>query len=302
MSLGLPDSSLTKFTLPFSMAARDQAVIPRHTFLPPPGRPRWQLQDGDPLDLLYLSWGGRWLGDHPVPLAQHEGWVYAVVLEGTPGLVIRDRMIQTRRGDVFLFHPDCAYGWQDGPGLSCRLLCWLWRTPPAHSRLVPAAGGFLHLRVNGLALRRLAGINRQCQRDVIQAGETEGLTLRRAHLDLDICLAAALRLPEKANPHYRITMALNFLRQNPAAVQPVKGLCEYLQVSPATLRSLFQTHCGKGPQAVALEMRMERAQKRLAAGNIPVKEIAYELGYRHPNDFSRAYKRYFGASAVRREK
>lgn len=280
----------------------DQVPIPRHTFLPPPGRPRWQSDDPADSELIYLSWGMRWMGDHPIPLAQHEGWVYIAILEGTPGIILRDRQMSVRRGDVFIFHPDCAYGLADRPGVPCRPMTWLWRTPPAHSQLAPQPGSYLPLRANDAALRRLAGINRQCQRDVTLAGETSLLALRRAHLDLDIALAAVLGRPEKVNPHHRIRMALSFLHQNPAALQPAKSLCEYLQVSPATLRSLFHTHCGKGPQAVALDLRMQRAKQRLAAGNIQVKQIAYELGYQHPNDFSRAYKRYYGESAHRKEK
>ena len=206
------------------------------------------------------------------------------------------------RGDALIFHPDCAFGWWDMPGVSCRPMSWLWRTPPVHSLLAPKPGGYFRLRVGDAALLRLNSINRQCQRAVALEGETAGLALRRAHLDLDICLAEALDRPEKVNPGYRMKAALNFLHQNPAVLQPVKRLCEYLQISSATLRNLFQEHCGKSPQTVALRMRMERARKRLMARNVTVKEVACELGYSHPNDLCRAYKRFFGKPVFRKEK
>lgn len=272
------------------------AAVPRHTFLPPPGRPRWQPGAATDLELLYLSWGVRWMGDHPIPMAQHEGWAYLAVMEGTPTILTRDGSLRVRRGNIFIVHPDCAYGWSDRPGASCRLMSWLWRTPPAHSLLAPPPSAYRRQEVDDAALRRLTAINRLCQRHVALAGETAGLALRRSHLDLDIALAEALCRREKGNPEYRMKMALNYLHQNPAALQPGKSLCEYLQISPATLRSLFQKHCGKSPQAVALELRMERARKRLAVRTVTVKEVASELGYGHPNDFSRAYKRYFGES------
>lgn len=234
------------------------------------------------------------MGDHPIPMAQHEGWVYAVVLRGTPTMVICEGTKPLCRGDVLIFHPDCAYGWKDLAGVPCRLMSWLWRTPPAHSLLTPKPGGYLRFRVGDAALNRLMKVNHQCQRDVARVGETVGLALRRAHLDLDLCLAEALNRPQKVNADHRMNLALNFLAQNPAMIKPVNGLCEYLQISPATLRNLFQKHCGKSPLAVALEMRMEWARKRLTAGSITVKEIANELGYSHANDFSRAYKRHFG--------
>ena len=250
-------------------------------------------------ELRYLSWGLRWMGEHPIPLAMHEGWVYAVICEGSPTVLIQDHPRRTQVGDVFIFHPDCAYGWRDQPKRSCRLMTWLWRTPPTHSLLIPAASGYRHLRVDARTLQRLTAIHQHCLQEVAVVGELAFLGLRRARLDLDICLAGALKYRDPADQRYRIDLALHFLRQNPAALQPAKRLCEYLQIAPATLRNLFQQHCGRSPQAVALEMRMRHARARLAAGHVAVKELAFELGYRHPNDFSRAYKRYFGAVATR---
>lgn len=75
----------------------------------------------------------------------HDGWVYAVILEGVPVLQFQSSQRATKPGDVFIFHPDCAYGWQDLPKNPCKLMTWLWRTPPTHSNLVPAAEGFRHV-------------------------------------------------------------------------------------------------------------------------------------------------------------
>ena len=249
-------------------------------------------------ELLYLSWGLRWMGEHPIPLAMHEGWVYALILEGSPKALIQGCLRPTRRGDVFIFHPDCAYGWKDQPHHSCRLMTWLWRTPPSHSLLAPTPGGYRHLRVDDRTLHHLVVIHQRCLQEVAVAGELAFLGLHRARLDLDITLAGALKHRDPANPHYRMNLAMNFLRHNPAALQPAKSLCEYLQVAPSTLRNLFQQSCGRSPQAVALEMRMTQAREQLATGRFSVKQVAFDLGYRHANDFSRAFKRYFGVAAT----
>ncbi len=264
--------------------------------LPPQGRPRWMPRDPAGWELLYLSWGLRWMGEHPIPLARHEGWVYAVILEGSPSVLINGRARPTRRGEVLIFHPDCAYGWRDKGHRPSRLLTWLWRTPPAHSQLAPAASAYRQLRVGEQALRRLVTINRDCLRAVGEAGEMAALALRRARLDLDLCLAAELGRSEPADRQYRANLAVHYLRHNPGALKPAKCLCDYLQVSPASVRELFQKHLGRSPQAVALELRMQHARNQLAHG-ASVKQIAAELGYRHANDFSRAYKRYFKENA-----
>jgi len=274
-----------------------EPVIPRRIMLPPPGRPRWMPQDPAGAELLYLSWGTRWMGDHPIPLAMHDGWVYALILDGAPKLMLQSHQRPTKRGDVFIFHPDCAYGWQDKPKCASRMLTWLWRNPPTHSRLLPAPGDCWHIQSSQPQVRQLVGIHQHCLRDVGAIGETALLSLRRARLDLDICLASALGCVEPVNEPVRLNMALHFLRHNPAIKQPVKSLCEHFNMTPTTLRSLFQRHCGRSPQAVALEIRMNYAKKRLSHSDVAVKTVADELDYRHANDLSRAYKSYFGVGA-----
>lgn len=274
--------------------------IQRHTFLPPPGRPRWQSKKGSNSELMYLSWGVRWMGNHPIPLAKHDGWVYVVIQEGTPEMLLCWKKLSLQAGDVLIIDPECAYGWTDQSARACQPMTWMWRTAPAHSQITPKPGRFLHWRVKNEVLRELAGINRLCQREAGWAGETSRLVLRRTHLDLDICLSRSRCRRNEKDQQQLFKMALRFLRKNRADLQPARSLCEYLQVSPSTLRNLFQKNCGKRPQAVAQDLRMELAQERLKTGRVPVKQVAYELGYRHPNDFSRAYKRYFGQSALGR--
>lgn len=273
-----------------------EKTFPRRTYLPPEGRPRWMPRDPAGWELLYLGWGLRWFGESPIPPAMHEGWAYCAVLEGAPRAVLSRGARPTRPGSVFIFHPDCAYGWSDRPGAACRMLTWLWRTPPEHSALAPPPGEVKRLTLAPAALHHLSAIHAACLREVAAPSELAVLAIRRARLDLDIALARALgRHP--ADPRRRFNLAVQFLRQNPAELEPVKRLCEYLQVSPATLKTIFHEHCGQSPQAFALAERMGLARRRLAAGEGSIKQIAYELGYRHPNDFSRAFKRFFGATA-----
>jgi AraC-like DNA-binding protein len=271
--------------------------VPRCIMLPPLGRPRWMPQDPAGAELLYLSWGVRWMGDHPIPLALHDGWVYAVILEGNPTLKFADSRCRTRPGDVFILHPDCAFGWEDKPRQAARMISWLWRNAPTHSKLAPVAGKWCRIKVAADRLRQLVAIHQHCLREVRATGETALLSLQRARLDLDICLARALSRAEPADRHVRLSVALHFLRHHPGIKHPVKGLCEHLNITPATLRALFQRHCRRSPQAVALDIRMHYAQQRFSRDKASVKEVAYELGYHHANDLSRAYREYFGAPA-----
>jgi AraC-like DNA-binding protein len=247
-------------------------------------------------ELLYLSWGSRWMGEQPIPQAMHDGWVYAVIVDGSPYAVVRGRKIRTAPGTVLIFHPDCPYGWIDRPRRSSRVMTWLWKTPPTHSALQPATGGYVRIKVGNVALRKLVAVNRQCYREVAVPGELACLALRRARLDLDIILATAMKRVQPPDSSYRANLALQYLRHNLSELYPAKRLCEYLQVSPSALRVLFHRHFRTSPNAVALELRMSRAGELLAAGRLSVKEIAYRLGDQHANDFSRAFRGFFGHS------
>ena len=278
------------------MPAMSQTAYPRRTFLPPAGRPRWQSDDPAAGELLYLSWGYRCFGDHPLPTAMHDGWVCWVLLEGSPGLVLGGRSRRVKAPAVFIFHPDCAYGWTDRPGHRCEQLTWLWRSPPAASVLRPPPGGHLALRVEESVLRRVRAAHAACRQAVAFPSELGVLSLLRSRLDLDIALAESLERRAAPDPAYRYQLAAAFLRNHLAERDPVRQVCEYLQVSPATLKNLFHQYSGSSPLVFVLRERMRRARLRLLAG-ASVKEVAHELGYRHPNDLSRAFKRFHGTTS-----
>jgi AraC-like DNA-binding protein len=271
-------------------------TYPRHLYLPPAGRPRWLPRDPDAWDLLYLSWGRRWFRDNPIPIAMHDGWVYVAVLDGAPQLVTDSGTQRIRAGSVIVVHPDCAYGWTDQPRHSCRILAWLWRSAPALATLQPPAGGFLCLKLDRAAMRRLAALHANSVREVATPDEAAVLSLHCARLELDIILARAGNRPPAVDSRYRMKLALEFLRNNLAERQPVQRLCEYLQVTPAVLNTLFRQHSGESVKRFLLRWRMQVARAKLRDEHLPAKQVAFELGYRHANDFSRAFKRFFGVT------
>jgi AraC-like DNA-binding protein len=272
-------------------------TYPRRLYLPPAGRPRWLPRDPDAWDLLYLSWGQRWFGDSPIPVAMHDGWVYVAILEGAPMFVTQDGARKVPAGSALVIHPDCAYGWTDKPRRSCRILTWLWRSAPALASLQPATGGFRCFEADRATLRRLAALHANCVREVATPDEVAVLSLHCARFELDIALARAQNRPPEVDSRYRMKLAMEFLRNNPAEREPVRRLCEYLQLTPAALNALFRQHSGESAKSFLLRWRMELARAKLRDERLPAKQVAFELGYRHANDFSRAFKRFFGVTA-----
>lgn len=274
------------------------ATRPRYAnYRPPKGHPLCWVFRPKPFDLAYLSWGHRWYGDAPANARAHDGWHYFVVLAGTPDLHVDGETLKTRPGLVNVAHPDSVVGHTDKPGRRCEMLTWVWRSPPDHSALVPPAGGSLRLMLDRGALRRLKALHAQCREAVATADERGQLQLKVARLQLDLSLVEQHGHRRTADRDFRINLAAEYLRNHLDEQEPVKRLCEYLHISEASLKRLFREHTGKSPRTFALDWRMGWARAQLAQAGTTVKSVAYALGYRHANDFSRAFKRHHGTVA-----
>ena len=267
--------------------------------LPPKDRPHWLPPPSRDFELSYLSWGFRWFGDSPIEPSIHFGYHYFVVLDGSPYLLIKDRLAQARAGTVFVIHPDCPMGHRDRPGKRCEILTWIWRTQPTHPALRPAAGDYLQLSLSRDALGRLKTLHKQCHKAVSVADDKSMLELLVARLQLDLLLLESREHRGAAQQEFRFNLAIEYLRNHLHLLEPVRPLCEYLQVSETALKQLFRKYAGKSPRAIACQWRMQWAREQLLmeSGERSVKAVALSLGYKHPTDFSRAFKRIYGYNA-----
>lgn len=271
---------------------------PRYAnYRPPKGHPLCWLFNAKPLELAYLSWGHRWYGDAPANARAHDGWHYFVVLAGNPALHVNGATFPTFPGLVNLGHPDCVVGHTDLPKRRCEMLTWVWRTPPEHSALRPAVGESVRLRLDQPALRRLKQLHRQCREAVAQANERSHLQMLIARLQLDLCLLEGVDHSLAASDRFQWDLALEFVHSHLHEQEPVARLCQYLHISEASLKRLFHLHSGRSPRHFIFESRMRWADEQLRHETASVKSVAYALGYRHPNDFSRAFKRFHGRNA-----
>jgi len=78
------------------------------------------------------------------------------------------------------------------------------------------------------------------------------------------------------------------------AFKPVQKLCEYLQVSPATLKLLFHRKSKGSPFNGFQKLKFAQAKRLLQERDTSIKSVALTLGYQHPNHFSRAFAAYTG--------
>jgi AraC-like DNA-binding protein len=270
----------------------------RHLYLPARDRSFWTSADDPALPLLYLAWGTRDFERQPIPVSRHEGWVCVLIEEGAPTMVVRRQPVRMPSGTLAVIGPDCPFGWRGAASGASRFRLWMWRrldvavarTDLCASYAVRALGR--HDRTPLLQLHDL------CRREVLRLAGPDAGYLEGCRILFETTLQRAVGAPRATGQPSAdlITLARAWIDAHLDSREPVARLCDYLDVSQPTLYRIFASQTGVGPLAYVHQARMARARVLLAGDARSVKEVAHTLGYEHANDFSRAYKRYFGSS------
>lgn len=270
----------------------------RHLYLPARDRSFWTSQQDPALPLQYLAWGTRDFHRQPIPVSRHEGWVCVLIEEGAPTMVVRRQAVRVPPGTLAVIGPDCPFGWRGAASGSSKFRLWMWRRLEAGearpglraSYAVRALGR--HDRTPFLQLHDL------CRREVLRLDGADAVYLEGCRILFDATLQRDVLSPRAASdpPAGLFTLACAWIDAHLDSREPVARLGDYLDVSQPTLYRVFAAGAGMGPLAFVHQARMNRARALLTSRTRSVKEVAHTLGYEHANDFSRAYKRYFGVS------
>jgi AraC family transcriptional regulator, transcriptional activator of pobA len=70
----------------------------------------------------------------------------------------------------------------------------------------------------------------------------------------------------------------------------VQFLSDEFNMSPQYMRSLLKTLTGLTTQQIIHEKLIEKAKEKLSTTELSASEIAYELGFEHPQSFSKLFK------------
>src|SRR5690606_8102915 len=73
-------------------------------------------------------------------------------------------------------------------------------------------------------------------------------------------------------------------------IPTVKAIAEQLNISPNYLGTLLRMHTEQTTQQHIQNKLIELAKERLSTTNLSISEIAYELGFEHPQSFSKLFK------------
>jgi len=271
----------------------DNATTPisrkRELILPPLGRAYW-VDSGRENDLAYLSWGLRSFGVNPVPVTLHHGWVYTCILGGSQILETASGRRKLGPGDFSRVGPDCAAGWSNPDrAISSRQITWVWRSPPSAFTDSPLL--WKVAQATAEQVEELTRLHEACRREVARSDAVTLPMLERHRQVLDLLFQRMFHRTKGTVTESRLQFAISWLDSDPLSAKPLEALREYLDVSASTLERLFKRHLGVPPAVWLYRHRMRKADALRAKGML-TKEIAYVLGYRFPNDLSRALKRW----------
>jgi AraC-like DNA-binding protein len=73
-------------------------------------------------------------------------------------------------------------------------------------------------------------------------------------------------------------------------IPTVQYLAECLNISPSYLSDMLRSLTGQNTQQHIHEKLIEKAKEKLSTTGLSVSEIAYELGFEHPQSFSKLFK------------
>jgi AraC-like DNA-binding protein len=79
-------------------------------------------------------------------------------------------------------------------------------------------------------------------------------------------------------------------------IPTVPEVARHLQVSPRYLTDMLKTLTGQSAQQHIHDRLIERAKLILSTTRLTIAEIAYQLGFEHPQSFNKLFKRHTNSS------
>ena len=100
------------------------------------------------------------------------------------------------------------------------------------------------------------------------------------------------RFEQLMNDYFTSNMALE------KGLPTVQYLAEQLNVTPHYLSDMLRSLTGQNAQAHIHQQLIEKAKEVLSTGHLSVAEIAYQLGFEHPQSFNKLFKQKTNSSPL----
>lgn len=93
--------------------------------------------------------------------------------------------------------------------------------------------------------------------------------------------------------------AINWIRTHYNQPLSIDALARTVHMSPSVLHRRFKAATVMSPLQYQKQIRLLEARKMLMSGGAEAASVAYEVGYESPSQFSREYRRLFGAPPLK---
>lgn len=109
-----------------------------------------------------------------------------------------------------------------------------------------------------------------------------------------------LRQIASAGSHgHQVAYAIEWMKKNYSSQFKVEGLARQAGMSTSTFHHHFRAMTAMSPLQFQKWLRLQEARRLMLAENCDAASAALEVGYESPSQFSREYKRQFGAPPLR---
>jgi len=97
---------------------------------------------------------------------------------------------------------------------------------------------------------------------------------------------------------HAVNKAISWIREHYDAPLKIAQLAEAVHLSPSVLHRRFKAATIMSPLQYQKQVRLLEARKLLRSGGVEAANVAFQVGYESPSQFSREYRRLFGASPL----
>lgn len=95
-----------------------------------------------------------------------------------------------------------------------------------------------------------------------------------------------------------VSRAISWIREHYDEPLRIAELAQVVHLSPSVLHRRFKTATVMSPLQYQKQVRLLEARRRLMSGGQEAATVAYQVGYESPSQFSREYRRLFGATPL----
>lgn len=248
--------------------------------------------------------------DRPTsPRVAMSGAVLAVVVQGVKRVSVGDSTLDCRAGEYLVTSVDLpitghiaeacpatpylGFGMTLDPDVVAELVLAAGGTGDAGAAAVPAlAVGRAGPELLDACLRLLRLLDRPEDRAVLGPAVRREIVWRLLQdRHGAVVRQSALRDGSTSN----VRQVIHWLRENYAEPVRVEDLARRAALSVSTFHKMFSTVTAMSPIQYQKRIRLQEARRLLVAGGIDVTGAAHAVGYDSPSQFSREYRRLFGA-------